>query len=1060
MKLFATGCLPLMLASAAPCKPEVFDIGANFANPPASVRPFFRYWVPDATVSDDVIDKDVEAIKRAGAGGFELLGFYNYGGTQSEPAFSVTDWAKYGWGTEAWRNTTRAALRSSKEHGLLMDYALGPNQGSGVPAHEDAEGLMLDLVPFNATVPLGGSFNDTLPGWGSGKFVSASIALVLESRVANWSATPGFENTFYYNGTRQVLASDSLEDVSSAVSEDGHVDLTFPSSDTGLEFRLFAFYQKRSGYREQVSPEKIVQIPQSPVDSYVQNGSWVNDHFSEAGANLLIGFWEDSFLDLDLRGLVREVGQYAWEDSMEFGTGVAVWWTPKMLEQFRSIIGYDFTKYLPLLYSHVSQTPGPLPSPDRFFTDDEDEGMSYLNDYYKTVCSIANPTCISDTRAKTDPDQLTTLNRVYLETLQAWAQSALQSEYTAQVVYNLPMEMAANIPAVGIPETESLGFAHLVDTYRQFSAPANLAGRNIISNELGAVQLEAYTQTLPELIWDTKLSIVGGVNRIVYHGYPYSGYYPNTTWPGYTTFYYRFSAMHGPRQPAWEYYDDYMNWTARMQHIAQSGVAKTDVAFWVYDLTTYEIFSRYNSSDMDDAGFTYGYISPSNFDLEDAYVKDGILAPERQAYKAFVVRQNDSMTLAGVQKLEQFASNGLPIVFYGGIPDSVLSRSDEKDLESIRSILENMSKMENVHIVPEGSLAVSLISDVGITPKVAVETNGRWMTYWREDEVSAHSYVILYNDGSGSSLGEGRSSGKVTVSAALGAPYVYDAWTGEVFAVRVCQQDDQSMTIPLSLAGNQTAILAFHHDEKPQCSLDRLPEGVSARAASAAAPTFELLNRNSATETFECHDEQTIKLPAAASAVELSNWTLVVESWTAPNKTSTDPDYTYEAIKTNSSAFSLPSLQPWSEISDSLRNTSGVGFYSTNFTWPPQTASDIHAGSSGAEIDLAYILNTARVWVNGNQVAPLDPVAPVADVSSFLVNGDNSITIATATTLGAAVREYWEQISVAGVPVILTAPPPREEAPQGLVAPVKLIPYSSTKIEGCYNLSYRQHEVI
>lgn len=459
-------------------------------------------------------------------------------------------------------------------------------------------------------------------------------------------------------------------------------------------------------------------------------------------------------------------------------------------------------------------------------------------------------------------------------------------------------------------------------------------------------------------------------------------------------------------------------------------------------------------------GFTYGYISPSNFDLEDAYVQDGILAPERQAYKAFVVRQNDSMTLAGVQKLEQFALNGLPIVFYGGIPDSVLSRSDEKDLESIRSILENMSKMEKVHIVPEGSLAVSLISDVGITPKVAVETNGRWMTYWREDEVSAHSYVILYNDASGSSLGEGRSSGKVTVAAALGAPYVYDAWTGEVFAVRVCQHDDKSMTIPVSLAGNQTAILAFHHDEKPQCSLDRLPEGVSARAASAAAPTFELLNRNSATETFECHDRQTIKLPAAASAVELSNWTLVVESWTAPNKTSTDPDYTYEAIKTNSSAFSLPSLQPWSEISDSLRNTSGVGFYSTNFTWPPQSASDTQAGSSGAEIDLAYILNTARVWVNGHQVAPLDPVAPVADVSSFLVNGDNSITIATATTLGAAVREYWEQISVAGVAVSLTAPPPREEAAHGLVAPVKLIPYSSTKIEGRYNLSYRQDEVI
>lgn len=69
------------------------------------------------------------------------------------------------------------------------------------------------------------------------------------------------------------------------------------------------------------------------------------------------------------------------------------------------------------------------------------------------------------------------------------------------------MEMAANIPAVDVPECESLGFFHNVDAYRQFSGPANLAGKQVISNELGAVQGAAYTQTLPGLLWDVKLSI-------------------------------------------------------------------------------------------------------------------------------------------------------------------------------------------------------------------------------------------------------------------------------------------------------------------------------------------------------------------------------------------------------------------------------------------------------------------------------------------------------------------------------------------------------------------------
>lgn len=166
------------------------------------------------------------------------------------------------------------------------------------------------------------------------------------------------------------------------------------------------------------------------------------------------------------------------------------------------------------------------------------------------------------------------------------------------------MEMAANIPAVDVPECESLGFFHNVDAYRQFSGPANLAGKRVISNELGATQGAAYAQTLPELIWDVKLSIMGGVNEMVFHGYPFSGYYGNNSWPGYTTFFYRFSEMHGPRQPAWDYYDDYMNWTARMQFVSQSGVPKVDLALCIHDDVTYDVLPKYAPQDLQKSGET------------------------------------------------------------------------------------------------------------------------------------------------------------------------------------------------------------------------------------------------------------------------------------------------------------------------------------------------------------------------------------------------------------------------------------------------------------------------
>jgi hypothetical protein len=115
----------------------------------------------------------------------------------------------------------------------------------------------------------------------------------------------------------------------------------------------------------------------------------------------------------------------------------------------------------------------------------------------------------------TTTSQLTELNKIYLQTLVNWTKESLDSQYSAQVVYNLPMDMLANVPAVNGPECESLGFNHVIDSYRQFAGPANLAGKRVISSELGAQRNEAYSQTLPELIWDVKRSIVGSVNNFV-----------------------------------------------------------------------------------------------------------------------------------------------------------------------------------------------------------------------------------------------------------------------------------------------------------------------------------------------------------------------------------------------------------------------------------------------------------------------------------------------------------------------------------------------------------------
>lgn len=560
----------------------------SFENPSVHVRPRFRYWIPDASVNFTEVRNDFSLIKQAGMGGMELLGYYLYGNYPNgvaEGGPAPVDWTTYGWGSEPWKTLTQVALEATKDEGLIMDFALGPNQGSGVPAEPDDDGVMWDLIPYNISVPLGESYKGQLPGWGTGGangFVSASTALVLKSVPVQLQAAPAFFSQMY-NGSQITLAASSLKDVTDQVDADGNISIDFPASADGLEYQLFAYYQNHTVGFEQQSPEQLnTTVEQSPVTSFLQNGSRFNDHFSATGAQLIIDFWEKYLLGYNnTRELIQEVGNYGWEDSMEFGSSILVWWTPGLVKAFEQSRGYSIKKYLPLIYHPNAESDAPLASPDWYLTDEADQGQAHVNDYRQT---------------------LTELNQVYLQTLANWTKESLQSQYSAQVVYNLPMDMLANVPAVNGPECESLGFNHVIDAYRQFSSPANLAGKRIVSSELGAQRNEVYSQTMPELIWDVKRSIVGSVNNMVYHAYPFSGTYPNTTWPGFTTFAYRFSNMHGPRQPTWEYYDDFMNWTARMQYIAQSGIPKIDLAFWLKKNEFLDKSSQYMPNDLIETG--------------------------------------------------------------------------------------------------------------------------------------------------------------------------------------------------------------------------------------------------------------------------------------------------------------------------------------------------------------------------------------------------------------------------------------------------------------------------
>lgn len=265
-------------------------------------------------------------------------------------------------------------------------------------------------------------------------------------------------------------------------------------------------------------------------------------------------------------------------------------WTSNLFSRFEELHGYDITLYLPLLFHPTNAWGGSPPPYNITYTLGEyiTDGGPYVEDY-KTALSQGYIE--------------------YVEHYNEWASSkGIQS--SNQPAYNMPVDMVgcslpnrnalvgidyhqregANtrqteaISHVQVPELESLGFSENIDLYRQFTGAAHLAGRNVISTEIGAMPGGAYNLRIPKLKLLLDGSYAAGVNTMVIHGYAYGGEYFNTTRPGYTPFQYVFTEMWNYRQPSWQHLDDLLTYSARNSMVLRSGVSKVDLAFYYFEI--------------------------------------------------------------------------------------------------------------------------------------------------------------------------------------------------------------------------------------------------------------------------------------------------------------------------------------------------------------------------------------------------------------------------------------------------------------------------------------------
>jgi hypothetical protein len=495
----------------------------------------------------------------------------------------------------------------------------------------------------------------------------------------------------------------------------------------------------------------------------------------------------------------------------------------------------------------------------------------------------------------------------------------------------------------------------------------------------------------------------------------------------------------------------HQNWT---QGVRSGGGIGSDNAAMNWQLAHQGVY--YRSTELQDNGYTYDYFSPRFLFDDDVRFDEKTKTIEKAGYQAIVLYQS-WLDLEGAKRILQWAKKGLKVVILedaasrtpgnDGKDGALKKVTDElKTLPTVRqaTVYDDIDYFSSQAGGYDDNVMEKL-QELGVEPYTGYpEPNLQLLNQTRED-ADGNRYVYLYNYGDDdyhpySNRPEIRNlkfgtniKTDVQVDGQF-VPYRIDPWSGEVTELADYRWEDGRTVVPVDLDQNNIDLLAFekvdaerlHVLDTNAASAYATADGVALRATEGGTVTADLSNGDSV--------EQAVEVPAA---YDITDWDLTVQSW-RPNPTAGDlvrtetiGDLTTVNRKTSTVKtpieVELDTLKTWDEIPEVGKAVSGEGHYEATFDWDADAAS-------GAYLDLGDTLQESMaVWINGTKVgghASTNPTKatrdvggvgkptiddgrgnqvplvgqeidsggvswtkPVADVSDYLVDGENTITI-------------------------------------------------------------------
>ncbi|MDQ7909031.1 glycosyl hydrolase [Phytohabitans sp. ZYX-F-186] len=813
------------------------------------------------------------------------------------------------------------------------------------------------------------------------------------------------------------------------------------------------------------------------VNTVQYNREYATSIYDYAGTESTIDFWENNILgtwkdgavvkrmgNTKLVNLIRDHAKTyphasLFEDSLEFSkpTGTGNYWAPKVLSEMSSRLGYNASRYAPLLAG----------------------GSTF--DTSVAGDQLASNRVTEDWTAQLTDDFATN----HVAALQNWAKKTLGYNFRVQDIGGTGVQHAQI--ATGVHETSADSGS--AENGRHVAGAASMTGSNWVSAE-SLTFTRDYTNPWVDVVKGLNLVWASGVNRPQWHGTPYKVTFNGafSAWPGW-------EFQHGsptgwgafdPRQAYWSNVEGLTDYVARTQAVLQGGTGKADLAVL---RGSNEISSpsrtAYSLQTLLDAGWNYHVIDDRMLALPTATVKNGRLNPNGAAYKAIVVNGVTQLNVPAVKKLTSLAKSGLPVVLYNSDIARVYGTNQPGNNDTeLAAALATLKATANVRTITGGTQEQldGTLRTAGLAPDASYAAPGL-ITLQRRD--NKNDYYYLYNSRTATTVAAAAAAGttglrltstaseragdrlvvgsgatqevvtiasvaspdpgapnpNVTLTAPLkyahaageavakridaavtlrggGQPYVLDALTGDVTPVAHYTGGNGTVTVNVTLDSQEALIVrtgggssAVHATATSGGTVHYGDNGKDMFLRASTSGTYTVKLSNGRTRTAGAD------VPAA---VDLSGgWRLSLESW-GPKAGASDPTVPLKTTVT----FPANALGAWSALPATaeqltaldvtgMGQVSGIGRYTNTFQLP----RDWDKRTDGANLVLGHGNGDqiTAVTVNGHRITTIDQITNAVDIGPYLRAGANTIQVQVDSNLGNRVGRTAQSYGLTSV---------------------------------------------